>query len=181
MGYYCGGCPGNDGRQKREVRLTFYRSELIYDVENCAHVEGDVMQAGNDHARHQLQDIAQEGNIDRVTRVLGLAHGECVEALYPYTKKQLPEERKELDDRHTEPDSYVIELRLPEDFSETTLQLLRHTIHEYMVCRVLADWMCITNPAGGVKWTEKAATHRERMREMLMSRTGKVRRPLRPW
>lgn len=177
-----GRCCVNKPHRKKEARLTFYRNELLYDVENCAHVEGDVMTGGNDHARHQLQDIAQEGNIDRVTRVLNLVHMECVEALYPYTQKELPDrEVARLDDKHREPEKYVITLSLPEDFSATTLRLLRDTIHEYMVCRVLADWIGITYPEGSVKWAQKAAAHRERMRGLLMSRTGMVRRPLKPW
>lgn len=176
----CNRC-GNKKPQQKEAELKFYRKELLYDAENYAHVEGDVMTAGNDHARHQLMDICQEGNIDRVTRVLNLVYSECVEALYPYTKRELPEHEVRLDDMHREPEEYVIKLSLPEGFSATTLRLLRDTIHEYMVCRVLADWIGITYPEGSVKWAQKAAAHSEKMRELLMSRTGLVRRPLKPW
>ena len=70
--------PGGRGQErKKSVRLTFKREELLYDIRNNAYVEGDVMQVNDAHDRHQVQDIGEEGNIDRVTRVLDLAHAEC--------------------------------------------------------------------------------------------------------
>ena len=70
----------------KTVKMTFKREELLYDIRNNAYVEGDVMQAKTEHDRHQVQDIGEDGNIDRVTRLLDLAHAECEEALFPYTK-----------------------------------------------------------------------------------------------
>ena len=163
------------------ARLTFRRRELLYDAENYAHVEGDVATGLNEHARHQLMDIGDEGNVDRVTRVLNLAHAECVELLYPYTKEALADTGQEMEDVLTEPETYEIELSLPGEFSQTTLRLLSHLVHEYLVCRVLADWLGITNPEGSVKWAEKAAAAKEKARRALTSRRGKVRRRLKPW
>ena len=81
MGYCC-----KKLQQTKTVTLTFKRSELLYDVENYSFVEGDIMETENEHARHQVFDIGQSGNVNRVTRVLNLTHAECVEMLYPYTR-----------------------------------------------------------------------------------------------
>lgn len=177
MGYCC----GRNERQTRSVTLTFKRSELIYDAENYSFVEGDIMKADDDHARHQVFDIGQSGNIDRVTRVLNLAHAECVEMLYPYTKETIPEEQEALDDILTEPDEYNIVLNLPETFSLSTVKLLSNLVHEYLVCRVLADWMSITNPGSQHNWEEKMDGIKMKIQTSLMSRTGKVRRKLKPF
>ena len=61
--------------------------------ENYSFVEGDIMQAEDEHARHQVFDIGQDGNVDRVTRILNLVHSECVEMLFPYTKEAVREEK----------------------------------------------------------------------------------------
>ena len=161
--------------------LTFKRKELIYDAENYSFVEGDIMKADDEHARHQVFDIAAEGNIDRVTRVLNLAHAECVEMLCPYTKSEIPDTQTALDDVLTAPEAYDIVLNLPMGFSMTTVQLLKHLIHEYLVCRVLADWMSITNPGSQGNWEEKFTSLKTKIQTAVMSRTGIVRRKLKPF
>lgn len=166
---------------KKEVTLTFKRAELIYDASNYSFVEADIMPEGDECRRHQVFDIGQSGNADRVTRVLNTAHAECVEMLYPYTKEEIPDEQEALDDMLREPESYEIRLMLPETFSLTTLRMLEQLIHEYLVCRVLADWMSITNPESEVKWEKKFTTLRNKIQTALVSRTGKIRRRLKPF
>lgn len=165
----------------KSAKLVFRRAELLYDVENYSFVEGDIMQEDDEHAKHQVIDIGQEGNVDRVTRVLNLAHSECVEMLYPYTKTEIPDEQEALDDVLDSPEEYAIELTLPVSFSLSTLKLLKHLIHEYLVCRVLSDWMSITNPKSQANWEEKMNILKTKIQTSLVSRSGKVRRKLHPF
>ena len=176
-GYCCGGSQP----QTKAVTLIFKRSELVYDAENYSFVEGDIMKTDDEHARHQVFDIAQKGNIDRVTRVLNLAHTECVEMLYPYTKAEIPDEQEALNDILTSPEEYKIELSLPKGFSISTVKLLNNLIHEYLVCRVVADWMSITNPGSQPHWEEKFENIKYKIQTSLVSRTCKVRRKLKPF
>ena len=176
-GYCCGG----GQPQTKTVLLTFKRSEVIYDAENYSFVEGDIMKTDDEHARHQVFDIGQSGNIDRVTRILNLAHTECVEMLYPYTKTEIPDEQEALNDILAAPEEYHIELTLPEGFSISTVKLLTNLIHEYLVCRVLSDWMSITNPGSKAHWEEKFENIKYKIQTSLVSRTGKVRRKLKPF
>ena len=173
-------CCGKEPKHK-EATLTFKRAELIYDASNYSFVEADIMPEGDECRRHQVFDIGQAGNVDRVTRVLNTAHAECVEMLYPYTKEKIPDEQEALDDVLKEPETYEIKLTLPETFSLTTLQLLEELIHEYLVCRVLADWMSITNPESEANWQRKFTTLREKIRTALVSRTKITRRKLSPF
>lgn len=176
MGYCC-----KKLQQTKTVTLTFKRSELLYDVENYSFVEGDIMETENEHARHQVFDIGQSGNVNRVTRVLNLTHAECVEMLYPYTKEEISDEQEALDDVMTVPEEYLITLVLPVEFSLSTVKLLKHLIHEYMVCKVLADWMSITNPGSQANWEDKARNIRIKIQTSLVSRKGKIRRKLKPF
>ena len=173
-------CCGKEPKHK-EATLTFKRAELIYDASNYSFVEADIMPEGDECRRHQVFDIGQAGNVDRVTRVLNTAHAECVEMLYPYTKEEIPDGQEALDDVLTEPETYEIRLTLPETFSLTTLRMLEHLIHEYLVCRVLADWMSITNPESEANWQRKFTTIREKIRTALVSRTKMTRRKLSPF
>ncbi len=176
-GYYCGG----GQPQTKSVTLTFKRSELVYDAENYSFVEGDIMKTDDEHTRHQVFDIGQDGNIDRVTRILNLAYAECVEMLYPYTKTEIPDEQEDINDILNAPEEYNIELILPEGFSLSTVKLLSNLIHEYLVCRVLADWLSITNPISQTRWEEKLKDIKYKIQTSLVSRIGKVRRKLKPF
>lgn len=177
MGYYCGGC----NPEVKEVMLTYSRAELLYDAKNYAFVEGEVLDTENLHVRHQVVDIGESGNIDRVTRVLNLAHAECVEMLYPYSKEEIPSTGTEMGNALETPGNYIIPLKLPETFSLTTVQLIHNMVHEYLVCRVVADWMSITNPQSENKWIEKYSQMREKIQTCAVSRMGKMRRKCKPF
>lgn len=173
-------CCGKEPKHK-DATLTFKRAELIYDASNYSFVEADILPEGDECRRHQVFDIGQDGNVDRVTRVLNLAHAECVEMLYPYTKQEISDEQEALDDVLSEPETYEIKLTLPDGFSLTTVRMLENLIHEYLVCRVLADWMSITNPESEANWEKKFTTIRNKIRTSLVSRTGKIKRKLKPF
>ena len=165
----------------KPVTLTFKRSELLYDVANYSFVEGDIMKTDDEHARHQVFDITQNGNADRVTRVLNLAHAECVEMLFPYTKQELPDRQDSLNDKLIAPEEYHIVMNLPNGFSFTTVKLLQSMLHEYLVCRVLSDWMSITNPSSQANWEAKFRELKTKIQTSLVSRAGKIRRKCKPF
>lgn len=165
--------------QKKETpinsTLIFKRSELIYDIENYAYVVGDVTATENMHQKHHIFDVAQDGNEDLATRVMNLAHAECVEFLYPYTKTELVED-EHLTDMLTAPEEYVIELSLPQQFSRTSLLLLKKLIHDYIVCRVLCEWFGIVHPDAHAKWALRIEDIRKQMKLALMGRRKPLRR-----
>lgn len=171
-----GSCKKSASRESRAVVLVFKREQLLYDLGNYAFVEGDVMDVKEEHDRHQVMDIVQDGNEDIVTRVLNLAHTEAVELLYPYTKRPVEEER--LDDILTEPEEYQIEMKVPETFSMTSIKYLRWLIHEYLVYRVLYEWMGLTNlanPGSRIMWHERIEEIKEKIKTAIIWRGKRLR------
>lgn len=164
---------------KQNAVLVFKRNELLYDIKNYAYIEGSIMETESSHGRHMVQDVGEAGNIDRVSRVLNLTMAKCREMLYPYSKHDVY--RTELTDNLREPQTYGIVLSLPADFSQTSLYLLENLIHEYLVCKTVADWMSITNPAKAEIWEMKALDAENEIRMNLHNRITKARRTLRPF
>lgn len=164
----------------KHITISLLRSELLYDIGNYSFVEGDNMDVDDEHKRHQTIDVCEDGNIDRVTRVLNLGHSEVVELLYPYTKRECADG----DTRENvlvAPDVYVVDMCVPMTFASSSVELLKNLIHEYLVCRVLADWMSITNPGSKDKWEEKMVDMRGKIRGCINLRMGRLRRKLSPW
>lgn len=174
------GCFMQEEGGKIVAALIFKRRELQYDIDNLAYIEGSVLPGETEpHNRHMVQDVGQSGNIDRVTRVLDKEISMAREMLLPYTKH--PVHVRELDDRLREPETYGIILSLPSSFPQTTLNLLEKLVHEYLVCRVMEDWMSITNPGKRETWAVKAKGLEEEIRRRVNARTGRTRRKLHPF
>lgn len=166
-----------------KATLTFKRDQLLYDIRNIAYVEGDVMPTDNEHDRHQVIDIGEDGNVDRVTRIIDLAIAHCRELLFPYSRVNV-DEKEERDDTFEEPEEYTIELLLPDDFSKTTLTYLEKLIHEFLVYRVLMDWMSIANiknPNSAANWASKLADLEDEIESTLNARIHRVRRTQTPF
>lgn len=166
-------CSGARVGGKREVVLIFDRARLLYDIRNYCYIEGDIMPEEGQHSRHMVQDVGEEGNVDRVTRVLDLAHADVVERLYPFTQYEI--ERPVQDNRLCERRTYGIVLLVPESFSQTTVNLLVSLIHELFVCTATADWLSITNPKKADVWRAKAEMALGRVLEIRRQRRERVR------
>jgi len=174
------GLPEQEAERTKIVSLKFKRSELLYDAQNYAFVLGDVMKADDEHLRHQLQDIVEDGNRDRVTRVLNLWMAKVREALYPYTKQEV-EDGESRTDVLTEVDEYTITMLVPDDYSKTTVTLLEQLIHEILICRVLEDWVSITNPGHEDIWKSKAEAAMAELNRVKNGRVKRVRRKQHPF
>lgn len=169
-----------DSKATKHVTLVFHREQLIYDIRNYAYIEGHVWGEENQHAQHTLVEICEEGNIDRVNRILGVVHAAVIEMLYPYTKQE-PVDNEAIGDRIWTPEDYRIEMRVPARMSRTTLHLLSRLIHEFMVARVIYDWLSITHPEAARNWLDKALEAEQEINSIKNSRTGILRRPSHPF
>lgn len=165
-------CVENEGSTLK-VTLTFLREQLLYDIKNYAYVESHVMPPEAEHAKHMVADVGEEGNVDRVTRVLDLGVSLCREMLYPWAKREI--ENTELDDTFAERKQYVITMNVPSTMSQTTLTFVERLIHEYLVCRGVADWLSITNPQKAETWLAKAAEAESEIRTAIHSRMERTR------
>lgn len=169
-----------DSKATRKVTLLFHREQLLYDIKNYAYIEGHVWGEENQHAQHTLVEIGEEGNVDRVNRILGVVHAAAVEMLYPYTKHEA-EDGEIICDRMFTPTDYNIEMNVPTTMSRTTLHLLNRLIHEFMVARVIYDWLSITHPDAARNWLDKALEAEKEITSVKNSRTGVLTRPSHPF
>ena len=141
------------------------KKALLYDIANLAYTIADNGEPG-DHRLHRVRDICQDGNIDRVARILGLAYADILSILLPLiTTPAINIDR----DFSSSPHDYEICFR-----NDRTLKYLltkerqlkiKESAHDYMVCMVLADWLGFTLPSEAPLWRQRA----ERSLEALAS------------
>lgn len=124
----------------KTLTLEFKRTSLLDDIKNIGYIEGDSMPTEDDHDRHLMMDIGEDGNVDRVTRTMDLAFNECVHSLYPYTKT-LINDGEVITDDFVETDIYSVILTIPEEFARATAIMVKEYIHDYIVSMAIRDWI----------------------------------------
>ncbi len=161
--------------------LTFLLTEILYDIRNDAWITGDALITEDAHDRHLIQDIAEDGNKDHISRVLDMAEAEVNDFLYPFTKTE-PEDGIELTDRYELKDKYTITLSLPSTFPGTSTERLRRLIHQYFVYRVIEDWLRITGKADLADiWLTRLTGVIDDIKSTAARRTERVRLSLHPF
>lgn len=166
--------------KKKRAHLYFCLDELLHDVRNVAYIEGESrdIAGSNGLDTHQIKDIAEDGNIDRVKRILDLGVSECEEVLYPYTKSPLSEFGVEYrDNRPLDEDSegWVICMVVPLTMSRTTLCYLEKLIHEYLVALVLYDWLSLTGRESIAIWRDKREELMGQIKHIQNNRVSRTR------
>ena len=128
------------------------KKALLYDIANLAYVIADTGDAAN-HRLHQVRDICEDGNIDRVARILGLAYSNILAALLPVIKSpHIDVNRDNSSEAHDYEISFRDDRHLRYLLSKEIKLKIRETAHEYMVCMVMADWLAIIYPEAADVW-----------------------------
>ena len=104
-----------------------------------------------------------------------LAHAECVEMLFPYAMKEIT------DSEEVQDDGYSIVITVPKEMSQTTVSLVERQINEYIVSRLIAEWMMVCNIDSHSYWLERYTSIRKQINRTLLSRMKPLRRTSRPF
>ena len=125
---------------------------LLYDISNLAFAIADTGEH-NRHTLHRVRDICEDGNIDRVSRILGLAYANVLTVLSGILEPPKIDLRRDLSVKTRD---YLIDLKKCLKISKEISLKVKETAHEYMVCMALADWLEITMPETAPVWRERA-------------------------
>ena len=170
-----------EGTSRMSV-ITLHRSEIIYDIEQEAWAEGENIPEEFRKSKHLVQDIVEDGQADRATRIMNLAYSECVEMLYPYTKRTFSGEDYTKENTLRIANEYVFQLEnLPAAVSTTSIDILGGLLHEYIVSRVLQDRLTTTKKESAAEWQIKIDEIKRKVNSVLCRRIRPVRRRLSPF
>lgn len=142
------------------MKLCFKREGLLHDISNLAYVAADVGGEGRaPHELHQAFDICEEGNVERVDRVLHLRFSEVRVLLGPLLKPVRGVAHEgEGSSRNCR---MVLQFR-PNAVSAVLTLRIKEVVREYLVAMALADWLALTLPGSEGVWKERgkeAMTH----------------------
>lgn len=159
--------------------MRFKRDELLYDIRNAGYIVAHLLSDEEQHRKHLIEDIGEEGNVDRVIRMIELAWAEVTELLYRYTRVSV-HDMEMIDDCNQIREEYCVYMRADTDYSRTTLRLLKNWVHEYIVASVMADWLTVIWAEQGAVWQQKAQAAKDGILEACVTKTGASERPMYP-
>lgn len=138
------------------TEIIIRRQQLIDDIASAAWVVADVEEGKETpHRLHQTFDICQDGNLPLTERLIGLALAEIELSLLPLLVCQGKHKpRKGI--RNNLPEDMRLRLNIKSGRGREAASRLIPVIHDYIVARVLEEWLSITLPASAPTWKRKA-------------------------
>ncbi len=132
------------------TKITILSSEIFADLRSAGWLESEINPDGNLHRRHEIADICERDNIDRVWRILGTAT-----AMVRLTLRSMT--------LHAPTGDWSNELEMPEQWvfvfrrrhTDAVAQYIKEKIHEYLVATVLSDRLKVLLPEESQPWEEK--------------------------
>jgi hypothetical protein len=130
---------------KKNITVTLYMSELVYDVQNKTYLTGRSRDTGQNFAEvSHMQAGDDEADENQIVRSIGNAFAKLKGKLGEYvavsssagTNEQLSKEK-----------NLVLSLELSGNYNEASTEQLGMALHQYVVNTAIGDWFALTNKA----------------------------------
>ena len=155
------------------------KSEAVFaDIRSAAWLEQELHPELDRHRRHEMADICEPDNVERVWRVLGLAVAEIRrETVRILRREKYPAMTNDLE----RPEEWTFRFLFP--MPPSSVEFLREKIHEYLVASVMAERTGVIIPAAEKIWRLRASSAIAEIRSAASTARpphSRVRRPLWP-
>lgn len=166
------GCRKKDccHRKGQRVMMELMKSELVYDVANTTYTFADALSVDDAHEKHNIIDVAQDGNRDKLARILDEAVEDCRETLYSLGKGHVGGSWYETDEWEdcvgsptNDEESYYLKMFAPRYFSTQSLHTMTVYAHNYIVNKAVFDWLMVVYPKGAEQFKVLAEDTKEKL------------------
>lgn len=173
-----------------KVMIELQKSELIYDIRNTSYTYADSIRSGvaDSHLIHNIYDVAEDGNRDKLARILDSTIEDCREVLYRFTKMEMlgsgfdsNEWEECIGSPTNEEESYYLALRMPNGFSSTSVHTMTVYIHDYIVNQSLYEWLMVVYPDGADRFWALAEEKKEKIKNASNRSAVRARIRLHPF
>ena len=170
--------------------IELQKQELVYDIKNTAYIYADAQTKKDDdpHTLHNIFDVAEAGNMDRLARILDSAVEDCREMLYRFCKIDMygggfdtNEWEECIGSPANDEEVYYLVMVMPRDFSATSVHTLAVYIHDFIVYQSLYEWMILVYPDGAEQFQLLAEEKKQKYMNASIRTTGHTRIRLHPF
>lgn len=173
-----------------KVMIELLKKELVYDVKNTAYTYADSISSSvaDPHLIHNIYDVGEDGNRDKLARILDSAIEDCREMLFRYTKMEMlgggfdsNEWEECIGSPTNEEESYYLAMRMPNGFSQTSVHTMMVYIHDYIVNQCLYEWLMIVYPDGADRFWALVEDKKQKIKDASNRSAGRPRIRLHPF
>lgn len=173
-----------------KVMIELQKKELVFDIRNTAAAYADSISSSveDSHLIHNVYDVGEDGNRDKLARILDSAVEDCKEMLFRYTKMEMlgggfdsNEWEECIGSPTNEEDSYYLAMRMPSGFSKTSVHTMTVYIHDYIVNQCLYEWLMIVYPDGADRFWALAEDKKQKIKDASNRSAGRARIALHPF
>ena len=174
---------------KKDLNITLYKSELIYEVQNKTYLTGRSRHNGENHEQvANMQAGDDDEHLNQILRSLGSAFSELKtrladfidldaeqttannKLLATFTAADNEDNELEIEDNELE-----IELVMPANYNTATADAISSACHNFVVNTAVADWYTLTAPAEAAPYASLAAGNIQQIRDAANKRTAPTR------
>lgn len=170
-----------DGKTKPKVHKTMVlqQEELVQDIRNSAYIVADAVPTENPDDRGRIRDIAELNNRENMFRWMDLAVGMVANFLTLWSARY-DRNNTLVSDRYKELPCYHIHMEVPLSFPENTFIYAKDLAHQFIVSKVLYEYLKIVFPDAAAVWKETMDDLEEKLRDVAKKQYGIVYRPFTP-
>ncbi|MCI7453573.1 MAG: hypothetical protein MSB11_11500 [Prevotella sp.] len=170
--------------------IELLKKELVYDIKNTAYTYADSISSSvtDLHLIHNIYDVGEVGNLDKLARILDSAVEDCKEMLFRYTKMEMlgsgfdsNEWEECIGSPTNEEEAYYLALRMPKGFSSTSVHTMTVYIHDYIVNQALYEWLMVVYPEGADRFWALAEEKKEKIKNASNRSAVRARIRLHPF
>lgn len=167
----------------KDLTITLYKSELIYEVQNKTYLTGRSRHNGENHEQvANMQAGNDDEHLNQILRSLGSAFSELKTRLADFI--ELDEDQTTASNKllasFTDADNannkLEIDLVMPANYNTATADAISSACHNFVVNTAVADWYTLTAPAEAAPYASLAAVNIQQIRDAA----NKRRAPERP-
>lgn len=141
---------------KKNVTITLYMSELIYDFQNKAYITGRSRRVGGDaELASDMQASDDEEDVNQALRSIQTAYGQLLVEMGEALNNS---SNTSASNKLIENQNIILTLDMPSNFNVGIKDALATAIHDYIINKALCDWFLMTNKADAGEYGELAKT-----------------------
>lgn len=156
---------------KKNVTITLYMSEIIYDVQNKTYLKGRSKTDSDPATVAQMQANDDDENLNQILRSIGEAYGSLKNKLSEHIDETATTGNNILQPN----DNITIALKMPSNFNEAAVSVISAGLHKYVVNTAVADWFNLTSPNDTKAHNEIAAASMGEVLEGINKRVRPIR------
>lgn len=164
---------------KKEITVRLEVKELVFDIQNKTYLTGRSREADNTkgyEAASHIQVSDDDENSYQIRRSISNAFCNLKTELAEYLNDDATSTDNLVKSEIDSDTALVLKFMMPSNYNQAAEDNLGASLHQYIVCRAIADWYTITNKADTADYTALTDAALESARRAIYKR----RRPSRP-